>query len=430
MTTLAPAPLARATPLPPDRDAGLRDPIVTIPVGSLSAEESKVLATAPCFLRRALRLKNWFAAAERANGFDQRFDLTRSFHRPETSYAFFGRLFTQEGGVLPVMGAVEEMFYDQTRTPNDRRLASAHWMKEQVREFVLRYFLRISSFRPPEAYWKPEARADREGLGYIQLFAKPRGGDKIVRFASASQQTMVDVREIGPVYDWTVAKVQIFDFSFLVPLIRDRAGMQFELHEDSYLILSPEFVVDIEEPATGVLGEYGFGYAFIRNPVPGPLAFGPGEFEAAYKTFVFRVLETGEVQLRMEFVVNRPSAALRVSLNPAKWGMALADALTFGRHAQALDRAKRAVEAAPGASLHFDPVYPAIDLMNFLTGGYASREWGISRDALDRLFLLQHFHQHYRTVVGSLLNWRQIPNWLDTRNLPRWVVTGADDRST
>ena len=48
----------------------------------------------------------------------------------------------------------------------------------------------------------------------------------------------------------------------------------------------------------------------------------------------------------------------------------------------------------------------------------------ISRRQLEKDFLVQHFKQHYVTIVGSLLTWRQIPDWLDGRALPEWVLTG------
>ena len=181
---------------------------------------------------------------------------------------------------------------------------------------------------------------------------------------------MLDLREIGSTYDWTIAQVRIFDFSFTVPIVPDRAGARFELHEDSYLILSPEFIVDIESPATGVLGEYGFGYGFIHNPDPSSLAFGPGQFEAAYKTFRFRILETGEVQVHMEFVVNRPTAALRVSF----------------------------------AGAHFDPVYPAIDAINLFTGGYAAKAWGIfaiARPAFSAPTFQSALSDRHRVAAGT-----------------------------
>ena len=139
------------------------EPVHTARVIGRTRHEDEILSAAPIFLNRALQLKDWFTRAGRTGGFDQKFDLTRSFHRPETSYGFFGRIETGENGVLPVMGAVEDMFYDRTRTPSDRRLASAQWMKEQIREFVLRYFMRISSFRPARGVVETRRRGATKG---------------------------------------------------------------------------------------------------------------------------------------------------------------------------------------------------------------------------------------------------------------------------
>jgi hypothetical protein len=63
-------------------------------------------------------------------------------------------------------------------------------------------------------------------------------------------------------------------------------------------------------------------------------------------------------------------------------------------------------------------------LANAVTGGQAAQQLCISREQLDKDFLVQHFMQHYVTIVGSLLTWRQIPNWLDAAALPDWVVAG------
>src|SRR5947209_6047357 len=72
----------------------------------------------------------------------------------------------------------------------------------------------------------------------------------------------------------------------------------------------------------------------------------------------------------------------------------------------------------------FDPVYTSVSLANLLTANQAAEQFCISREQLEKDFLAQHFTQHYTTIVGSLLTWRQIPNWLDAQALPEWVVTG------
>jgi hypothetical protein len=72
----------------------------------------------------------------------------------------------------------------------------------------------------------------------------------------------------------------------------------------------------------------------------------------------------------------------------------------------------------------FDPVSSYISLANLLTADRASHDFCISREQLEKDLLAQHFTQHYATIVGSLLTWRQIPDWLDSAALPEWVVKG------
>jgi hypothetical protein len=72
----------------------------------------------------------------------------------------------------------------------------------------------------------------------------------------------------------------------------------------------------------------------------------------------------------------------------------------------------------------FDPVYSFVSLANTLTANQAAQTLCISREQLNKDFLAQHFMQHYVTIVGSLLTWRQIPDWLDRAALPEWVITG------
>ena len=60
----------------------------------------------------------------------------------------------------------------------------------------------------------------------------------------------------------------------------------------------------------------------------------------------------------------------------------------------------------------------------FETANQAAQQLCISKEQLEKDFLAQHFIQHYTTIVGSLLTWRQIRDWLDSAALPEWVVTG------
>src|SRR5262249_35195368 len=150
---------------------------------------------------------------------------------------------------------------------------------DEFREFLLHYFLRISSFRLPEAAIEQARRVigsplrrlgwcwgqgvERMGFGYTQLYYKLSATAEVGKFEGSDQYAIVDLREIGPKYAWIVLKVRIFDFDVsFQPFGRTSSKLVFRLDEESYIIISPEFVTNRENPAPGVLGEYGFGYAF------------------------------------------------------------------------------------------------------------------------------------------------------------------------
>jgi hypothetical protein len=63
-------------------------------------------------------------------------------------------------------------------------------------------------------------------------------------------------------------------------------------------------------------------------------------------------------------------------------------------------------------------------LLNVLTDGQAAERFDLSSDQLYKNFLVQHSRQHYQTIMGSHMTWRQIPDWLDSAALPHWVVSG------
>ena len=72
-----------------------------------------------------------------------------------------------------------------------------------------------------------------------------------------------------------------------------------------------------------------------------------------------------------------------------------------------------------------DPVTGYISGTNLISAGRAADALCISREQIEKFFLTQHFKQHYETLNGSLTVWRQIPDWLDEKNFPPWVITGV-----
>ncbi len=149
----------------------------------------RVLETSGRFLSDGLALKRWFAEREAAGDLTT-FDLVEAFNRPDRSQGFFGDVPLGDR-VLPVMGVVDEVFYDQPKARASSREEAALWIRDQVREFVLRYFLRISDFRKPHGAvpsdggsWaeflgpfnlRPTPEIERDGMGFSQVCLQRRG---------------------------------------------------------------------------------------------------------------------------------------------------------------------------------------------------------------------------------------------------------------
>jgi hypothetical protein len=412
----------------------------TVPDASEPADHNRqVLDQLHRYLREGLALKSWYEKAAAA-GELTRFDLVETFNRPDRSQAFFG---TADLGnrSLPVMGVIDEVFYDRPKAPPAGRQESILWMRDQIREFVLRYFLRISDFRRPQTVaepapgllaellspisLRPRNEVERDGMGFSQVYYRRRGDSVTGEFPPEQQNEVVDLREIGKVYEWVALKLQVYQFNVTVrPLGSTAPQFMMPLKEESYLVVTPEFITDRDRPEPGVLGEYGFGYAFVRNPRRGPFAYGPGEFEVAFQTINFRVLDTGEVWVKMTFCSDQPQKVLNLTLDPVEWSFTLADLMSFGQASRVLAPFKSVLEQMPFRDFNMDPTVPTLEWMNTLTAGQAAQQLAISKEELYKGFLRRHSIQHYQTVLGSLRTWRQVPDWLDTANIPVWVVKG------
>src|SRR6185503_18423195 len=131
----------------------------------------------------------------------------------------------------------------------------------------------------------------------------------------------------------------------------------------------------------------------------------------------FKVLKGGVVNVAMAFVVNRPERIMNVSLDPVNWGVKFADLFSFGYGSRFLAPVEETRPKLPTSTVGFDPVSWYVSLANVLTGNLAGQRLCISREQLEKSLLAQHFKQHYATLVGSLLTWRQIPDWLDSSQL-------------
>ena len=402
-------------------------------------EELNLLAAAPAALQGGVELLEWWRRTDAEDSYEYRYPESFVFNRPEDrSFGFFDTV-ELSTGPQRVNGNVQDMFYDEPKSPGAREGGAAAWVNQQMQEFVLHYFMRISDFRPPQAF--PEAHQPTPpglgflsicpggdpqvvGFGFSQIYYKRINGE-IGRFSPARRDAIIDVRQLGTEYEWVILKNPIFNFKFeFKPFGNHAPHLAVPLTVSNYLIMSPAFVIDEKPKEKGIIGRYGLGYAFIRDPVPSPLGYGPGELEPAFELLQWDVHESGEITSRAVFVANEPEKMLNLSIDPLAWTFQIPYAFSGPQLQEALRPMRLFFNSLPWSQLRFDPVFPSIRLLNLLTLGQAEQRLCISVDQLRKSFLFLHFQQHYDTLLGSLQTWRQIPDWLDRKALPAFVVDG------
>jgi hypothetical protein len=428
------APLSEA--LPKQSAADTSEPRTDDGLGD---EDRKMLAGVDRTRRDSLIVQDWWREREAVGDFAERLELVREVDADEHSLGFFDTA-TVENRRLPVMGVAQEAFYDRPKK------ASAEDIRDQLREFVLGFFMRVSHRQRPEAAapaghgalplfirpfsWVPDKSDGRVGFGYEQLLYKLRDTGQVGKFHSHERGAIVDLRTIGPVYDWVVMRVSLFDFKVtLSPFGPDLLKMDLPLKEVTYLLMTPEMIVNRDNPSPDVLGEYGFGYGLLPyTPERDNFAYGPGHFTAGYQSFTFQVLRTGEIRSKAAFVVNRPDKMLSVDVDPIAWGFKAADLMTFNLASKAMAPLKAIADELPLRVKGVDPLSVYISTANLLTGGLAERRLGVSKAQLEKHMLVRHFIQHRQMLISSQTVWRQVPDWTDAAALPEFCRRGLADQ--
>jgi hypothetical protein len=403
--------------------------------GALSAQDRAVVQDVDQALADGLCLKQWWEERDKNGDYAQCFDLVRTFNAPDRGIGFFDTAPVSTGN-LPIMGVVQEMCFDQPKH------APKGMIRDEFREFLLTYFMRVSSFREPQAFtvtprpklppglellsWLPENLDTRVGFGYSQLYYKLKASGHIGKVSENSQFAIFNLREIGEKYEWVVVKVRVFNFTLTFrPFGPEGVSIALPTTDETYLVLSRDFITYEEDLSPEFPTEYGLGYALMKYPSDGGIfAYGPGHFGAGFQLINFELLKSGETRVRMAFVVNRPQKILKVNIDPIDWTFKVADAMSLGLASRLFAPVKQVLHHLPLRIADFDPITTYVSFANFLSAGGAARQLGISLEELEKSMLVQHFMEHYRMVAGSLLTWRQRPNWLDPAALPEWAFTG------
>lgn len=403
-------------------------------------QEQVLINDAESALTDGVQLKNWWEQKNAANSYAEKFELVQTFNEPNQGFGFFDEVSIGSRN-LRVMGAVQDMLFD------DPKQSAPTLVKDEFREFILHYFMRVSDFRLPEASvnqdncptkrlnpvlqplsWCDQDEDTRVGFGYSQLYYKLKGSGQVGRFSVQDEAAIVDLREIGTKYEWILAKVNIFDFNLkLSPFGDTNPSVVVPLKEDNYLVLSKDFITH-QESSPDLLGRYGFGYALIKYATSESiLAYGPGRFKRGFQLINFDVDRKGQTHARLAFVVNRPEKILSIDIDPLKWGFDLFNYMSLGLAGSLFGPVRNTINQLPFRINDFDPLSAYITWANLMTAGIAADEFCVELKQLEKEMLVQHFMQHYSMIVNALLTWRQIPNWLDETSLPEWVKTGVSE---
>jgi len=191
--------------------------------------------------------------------------------------------------------------------------------------------------RALEARYATEARQTHPsgragGFGYDAILACDRHG-AVSRVEDGTSPEALDFSRVGVDLEWSMLRVDIHDFLAVTPLDPMIDIMAPRMPVAAYVVLHEDFGAPIEPSPSGTLAECRFGYAFLPCACePSPLGFGPGRFGAGFKQFRFSLLQSGELEIRLSFVVaprSRRVLNLR-GFDPIYGSLRALDALTLG----------------------------------------------------------------------------------------------------
>jgi hypothetical protein len=213
------------------------------------------------------------------------------------------------------------------------------------------------------------------GFGFTALQYRLKTGEYGSHADSAEPQVL-DLDEIGNKYQWVVYQADVYDFFADFPKIQRSKGRTIPRFPKmaSYVLIHEDYLSTFFPPAEGAVAQCVFGYSFLPLAVyKSFLGFGPGRFDAAVKQFRFSLLNTGEVEVQLSFVVS--------------------------------PRSQKVLYLAG-----FDPVYGIVNLLNALTFG-ALKIRQRAHDKLDSVFLSQHAKVYQALIDGMHELW-EITSWV------------------
>ncbi len=420
-------------------------------VTDLTDIEHTILSNAESSLHDGLRILKWWQKADAEASIAETFPMMREPALPvdpigvfdayatgTNSYGFFDHVPLNEGR-LPVLGVVQDMFYDRFKAAPAQTAEAAEAMRKQVKDYMLEYFMRSCSTRLETMYANPGQKTStspynlcvnpepaKNGFDYTQLFYKESATNKVRRFPAEDARKIIRLDRIGKELAWILIKIDIHNFglstqvgSYEGPTIYAPVG------EQVYVIIHPDLIANRENPSPDVLGEYGYGYTFIGNPrVHNIWGYGPEKLTQAFEFLHFRVKKNGEVWVKMGFAANMPDRIV-LDLNPAELGVIIGNTIS-GKNLGTklfqpfLDLYNNSVFC------YFQPapVLDGLDLANIASFGMAAKQLGLSGKQFIKSIMSAHHLMLYDFILQTLPTFKLVPDWTDASTIPEWIVEG------
>lgn len=390
-------------------------------------------------LAQAQDLKAWWQNVEAGRAPAERFQLSPAYPGMAPIWGFFATAPVQ-GQAVAVMGDVGDYFFDRPRVPRLSQERAAEWMAGQVEEFALRYWLRVQAWALPLPYpeighlpaptylqllslCNPAGPPELSGMGSVQRYYKLRAGGRIGEFPPGDRRAIVDLRELGKTYDWITLDTRLFDFDLNVSVGGDYSlDLAVPLGVTVHNVMNADLIVNQRQPYPGTRGAFGIGFGMMRDPAGGVISYGPGKVQPGLGLQYLRVLDSGEVRLRVVTIMARPEKILSVSLDPVAWSLQAADLMTLGAARRFTKPIEQALGRLPMRGSGFDPLFGSVRLLNLATGGRAADELCISKEYFEKEIVAKDAITLRQALLGTRQTWLQVPNWLDPAAIPRWVL--------
>jgi len=322
----------------------------------LTTKDQFLIRNAEAGYRSAAELLSWWKQQE-AVGNLQKFEQSLRNEPPLTLTCFYHEL-QLAGRPTTAMGCLWKSRFQRQKVSSSVPHSTLHSFVNQ--------FMRHCGWTHPDNL--------RGGFEFLARQYKLKGSGEYGVFAEKGP--IADLAEVGQKYEWVVLEAVVHDFFRSLPGIRFGPRMLSRMPAmASYVLVHGDYSCSFHPPVEGAVDEHCFGYSFLPCPVTKSIfGHGPGKFAGAVKQFRFVLLESGDVEIQMFFLVAPRSEKI----------------LNLGG---------------------FDPVYFAVNVVNGLTLNLF-RVRRRAHDKIDAFLLLLHALV-YQGLLDGMRGYWEGQNWIE-----------------